>query len=504
MIAFNGKKIQLNKNDSDTDDDNVPDGDEIEVKLIYNQDRTQVFVKGIMWSDPTLEDTDYDGVTDGLECNRFERMDNNFTGKMLGYYNVANADYTFDYRQFFQSKTSYNDAICSASLMLANAIYSDCGFNYDFGVESTSITEIMSYHGFEHVIDYKLAAGYHSNGISVEAYTDDDISEIGIGFHNVTYKGTTKTILGIVIRGTNGTIEEWSSNFDMGDTDAWKSEYHKGFYVTEERIKEFVSQYVAVYLSDAENLTYWITGHSRGAALSNILAARLIDEGNDVFAYTFATPSTTISASKNDSKYGSIFNFANTSDFVTYVPLKEWDFGCYGVTKFLSIEDSDLEAEWSTQTEVSNYNAMNKNVITLATSRIAKSCCASWDEVHDRAGSQNIDDEQYGYISERAKRYCDLPERTSFFGNHKGYKLYPSTAFIFQLGAEMLAGSKEEQNNVKALIPELWNSKYAAVVLLFLGDAVKNSSSFEGMELGQSLIGDGHALATYYVLTHNN
>lgn len=504
MIAFNGTKIQLDKNDTDTDDDGLADSEEVEVELIYNEDGTQVYVKGKMWSDPTLQDTDYDGVKDNLESERTERMDNNFTGKMLGYYDVADADYTFDYRQFFKSKSNYNDAICSASLMLANAIYSDCGFSYDFGQEFTSITEMMEYHGFEKVIDYKLASGYNANGISVEAYTDDDISEIGIGYHEVTYNGTTKTILGIVIRGTNGTIEEWSSNFDMGDTADWESEYHKGFYITEERIKNFVSQYVASYLSEAENLTYWITGHSRGAALSNILAARLIDEGNDVFAYTFATPSTTISDSKNDSKYASIFNFANTSDFVTYVPLKEWSFGCFGVTYSLSIEDSKLEGEWSEQTGVSNYNAMNKNVITLATSRIAKSCCANWDEVHDRAGSQNIDDEQYGYISERAKRYCDLTERTSIFGNHKGYKLYPSTAFIFQLGAEMLAGSTEEQKNVKELIPELWNSKYAAVIILFLGDAVMNSDSFEGMELGQSLVGDGHAPATYYVLTHNN
>lgn len=504
MIAFNGKKIQLDKNDADTDDDNIPDGEEIEVELIYNEDKTQVYVKGKMWSDPTLKDTDYDGVRDDLESERSARMDNNFTGKILGYYDIADADYSFDYRQFFGSNTSYSDSICSASLILANTIYSDCGFSYDFGETFTSITEMMEYHGFANVIDYKLAVGYDTNGISVEAYTDDDISEIGIGYHEVTYNGTTKTILGVVIRGTDGTIEEWSSNFDMGDTDDWESEYHKGFYITEERIKAFVSQYVAVYLSNAENLTYWITGHSRGAALANILAARLIDEGNDVFAYTFATPSTTISDSKNESKYSSIFNFANTSDFVTYVPLKEWSFGCFGVTKALSIEDSKLESEWSKQTGVSEYNAMNKNVITLATSRIAKSCCASWDEVHDRAGSQDIDDEQYGYVPERAKRYCDLTERTSIFGNHKGYKLYPSTAFIFQLGAEMLAGSKTEQDNVKALIPELWNSKYAAVVLLFLGDAVTHKSSFEGMEFGQSLVGDGHAPATYYVLTHNN
>ena len=67
------------------------------------------------------------------------------------------------------------------------------------------------------LFDYKVANGYNKNGISMPAYKDDNVSEIGIGYHTVNYKGKTKTILGVIIRGTNGTIEEWSSNFDMGN-----------------------------------------------------------------------------------------------------------------------------------------------------------------------------------------------------------------------------------------------------------------------------------------------
>ena len=162
-----------------------------------------------------------------------------------------------------------------------------------------------------------------------------------------------------------------------------------------------------------------------------------------------------------------------------------------------------MEEEWSKQTGVKKYNALNMSVITLATNRIARSCCASWDEVYDRAGAQDIDDKQYSYISDRAMRYCDLVERNSILGNHKGWKLYPSTAFVFQLGAEMLGGSPIQQNNVKSLIPEFWNSKYAGVILLFVGDALRNAGSFMDMELGKTLVGDGHAPATYYVLTNS-
>ena len=511
-------KQPLDEKGGNSDEDDILDEDELGEKTVsdvkpyidwvlkkYNipegmyDDPTTVNVYKYK-SNPILADTDFDGVTDDKDS---EPKNGKFKGKLLGYYDVANADYTMDYRDFFNSNDKYSEKLCSSSLTFANTIYNDCGFSYSTsGKKITNIKELMKYHGFESIIDYQLAKGYNENGISVPAYKDDDISEIGIGYHTVNYKGKTKTVLGIVIRGTNGTIEEWSSNFDMGNPAEWKSEYHKGFLKTEERIEYFVNQYVNVFLSDKANLVYWITGHSRGAALANILAAKLVDAGNNVFAYTFATPSTTISSSKNSSKYNCIFNFANTSDFVTYVPLKEWDFGRFGITKNLSIEDASLEKEWCSQTGLSKYNAMNKNVITLATSRIAKSCSKTWDEVYDYAGSQDIDDSQYGCISKRAKRYCRLEERNGIFGGHKGYKLYPTTAFIFQLGAEMLAGSDKEKENVKTIIPELWNSKYTGVIIFFLGDAIGNRDSFKNMELGESLIGDGHAPATYYVLTH--
>ena len=455
-------------------------------------------------SNPILEDTDFDGIRDDKDR---EPRNGAETGVMNGYLPVKSAKYTIDYRNFFQSSSMYSKELCSASLVLANTIYDGSSFQYNkvqkTGASSniSSIKTLMEYHGFDRVINYKLAKGYHSDGIDIDEYADDDISEIGIGYHDVTYRGITKTVVGVVIRGTNGTVEEWSSNFDMGDPDSWKTDYHKGFYITQERIKYFIELYSNRYLSEKENITYWITGHSRGAAISNILAARLIDNGNTVFAYTFATPSTTISSRRDAAAYNSIFNFANTSDFVTYVPLREWNFGRFGITYSLSIENSGLKNTWTAQTGASDYNALNQSLITIATARIAKSCSPTWASVFDFAGAQNINDKQYNAISRRAKRYCSLEER-EFFGFHQGYKLYPSTAFIFQLGAEAISG----QHVDSSLIKELWNSKYTGVILLFLtkdggiSDVIQMWS--EG-RLSESLVGDGHAPATYYVLTHS-
>lgn len=67
-----------------------------------------------------------------------------------------------------------------------------------------------------------------------------------------------------------------------------------------------------------------VTGHSMGAAIANILAARLngiMDPGN-VYAYTFATPRTVNEAVSGNQavNYPNIFNILNSNDVVTFVP----------------------------------------------------------------------------------------------------------------------------------------------------------------------------------------
>lgn len=458
-------------------------------------------------SNPVLEDTDYDGIPDDSDP---DPRNNTRSGQMYGYYGVDNAKYTMDFRNFSGNLTAYNRELSLASLVFANAVYGE-GFN-GTDQNTPNITELLEYHGFEHVIDYSLAKPLdeevRSDFPSVHPYTDDDISEIGIGYHDYEYEGRITRVVAVIVRGTDGSIEEWSSNFDMGDPDAWHSNHHKGFYTTEERIKEFVEEYADVYGVErgANNVIYWITGHSRGAALSNLLAARLIDSGKTVVAYTFATPSTTIDSNKNSSKYNSIFNFANTSDVIAYVPLSQWGFGRYGITKEVSIEDSNLESEWCSTTGQDVYNALNSNLITIAMNRIYNSCSKSWDEVFDRAGKQRINEEQYECISNRARKYCDLKYHDYWLSDDL-YELYPSTAFVFQLGAEMLAGNDVEKSNALTLIKELWNSKYMVVLLGLFGDAVGNMGTVIDHwpdDFAESLVGDGHAPATYYVLVQHS
>ncbi len=493
MVMFNGVSLELNKDNPDTDHDGVLDGAEVcELNYKYNADKTQVIVTGKVKSNPSVQDTDYDGRKDDIDKVPLSGL---FKGTMFGYYDVKDAQYIMDFREFFENGENYDSAISSSSLTFANAIYKEGAFEYALGADGkvSNIEDMLKFHGFENVVDYKLS----------DDYSDDNISEIGLGVHEVSYNGQTKKILAVVVRGTNGTIEEWSSNFDMGDPDSWNSEYHKGFYLTEERILSYVNDYVANNIQDTSNLTYWITGHSRGAALSNILAAKLLDEGKEVFAYTFATPSTTISSSRKDEKYNSIFNIVNPRDVVAYVPLSQWGFGKFGKDITLDIGSLGLDAKWCERTGQSNYNALEKGLLDLALSRIVSDCASSWDEVFDYAGSQNISDEQYDMISSRAKRFCKIEERKFLF-MHAGYKVYPSLAFFLQLASEGLAGSEKEKENVKKIIGEFWNSKCAGAIISILFDIGFDKSVALPEQLGEFLVGDGHAPATYYVLINDS
>ena len=437
------------------------------------------------FSDPTKKDTDYDGIND---YDDELPLSNTFLGKINSYYDSSDVKYVFDLRNFLKKPDKYNNELSATSLIFSNTIYNSWGFSYNKGYNGdiSDIEQLLSLHGFKETSKYNVESD------------DDNVSEICVGYQNITSNGKSITVIAVVIRGTNG-IREWSSNVDMGNPDSWDKDIHKGFYNTEQKIKEYLVKYVEDNKDKFHtNVAYWITGHSRGAALANVLSADLINENQTVFGYTFAAPNTTIASDKNSSKYNSVFNIKNKSDIITYLPLAEWGFGTYGINIEKDIQDSKFKKTWCNYTGRSTYNAFSEEVIEKATNRINKSCASSWEEAYEFAGKQNISDSQYEMISERAKRYCKIEERTKLFsGEHKGYALYPTTMFVFQLGIEIYAGNKEEKNNAKELLEELVNSKYSVALVILLGEAYLSGLPDT---IDESVIGDGHAPISYFVL----
>jgi len=297
-------------------------------------------------SNPALPDTDYDGIPDADDT---EPMNNRFSGKIIGYddngdisfYNEGkDIEFTVDYREFFADNTSYNQTIGTMSALYTTDAYVDdpeipTDSNRDVNVnglleEVHSPSELLSVFGFEDAVCVPIGK------------QDNDRTDITLGHVSVSHDSKNAEIILVVVRGTNGTFEEWSGNFDVGaDTDAYYSlsgehpewinkNNHKGFDVTARRVEAAINSYVTenVPVSEGTELIYWITGHSRGGAIANILGTIFEDTGHKTFVYTFASPTTT-SGSPGD--YKTIFNVINGDDIITMLPLHDmWGFSRYG------------------------------------------------------------------------------------------------------------------------------------------------------------------------------
>ena len=75
-------------------------------------------------------------------------------------------------------------------------------------------------------------------------------------------------------------------------------------------------------MSDS-HIRYVITGHSRGAAVGNLVEADIIKNyraASRVFGYNYACPNTATHGTYDDIYCPTVFNFWNVNDIVPYVP----------------------------------------------------------------------------------------------------------------------------------------------------------------------------------------
>lgn len=143
------------------------------------------------------------------------------------------------------------------------------------------------------------------------------------------------TLIAVAISGA-GYKREWMSNFAVGI-----DETHSGFRNAAATVFGRLMAYVEKYGIDGR-IKVWTTGFSRAAATANLVAARALQssrfEDNDVFAYTFGTPSTT----KTPVAYPQIFNICNSFDPVPFVPFANWGYGKHGITYYLPAAEVDI------------------------------------------------------------------------------------------------------------------------------------------------------------------
>lgn len=152
---------------------------------------------------------------------------------------------------------------------------------------------------------------------------------------------TAKTIVFVVIRGTPLNANEWVSNLAISDTTKTNTIIHEGFLKTTSQVQSALSEYLNEKKIDPGTASFLITGHSRGAAVANLLGSRLIGDKSfkksKLFVYTFASPNVSQDENVNNSRYGFIWNIVNGEDIVPTVPpcRGSWKFKKYGNTRVI-------------------------------------------------------------------------------------------------------------------------------------------------------------------------
>lgn len=305
-------------------------------------------------SSPVEVDTDYDGIADDVDT---APKNNTFAATMTYNSNgdTCNIEFNVDYSLLFEDNTVYQKDLSVFSIVYASEMYSDVSLAMTSGVTGGDgkPATFGKLFGLQDVEDIKIKAANYTED-------KDDLTEFAVGHRTVFYKGYEKEVIVLAVRGTNASNAEWSSNFDVGaDTPEYYAAMgsshpdwvnkgnHKGFDVAMNRVLTKFYDYVDRHGLDELNRdkAILITGHSRGAAIANLLGAHFEDSADyESFTYTFASPFCT--TDENAANYKTIFNVANEDDLIAYLPLEVWGFKKYGVTKSISIVESYEDEDW--------------------------------------------------------------------------------------------------------------------------------------------------------------
>ncbi len=217
---------------------------------------------------------------------------------------------------FAQDAAVYQQDLALSSMALSGAAYGWGGQDVQDALEALGFEEIASCH-------YRLL--YDTGGRAAYTFGRKAVKNA---------EGKTAQLIAVVVRGT-GDYTEWASNLDVG-----AQADHKGFTTATDELQKNLEKYLNG-IAEKEQIKFLVTGHSRGGAVANLLAARLSARGRAVYAYTFAAPA--VSTEAKEEGYENIFNIVNSDDLVTRVPLEVWGYRRYGVDLPLPTGSRDKE-----------------------------------------------------------------------------------------------------------------------------------------------------------------
>lgn len=263
------------------------------------------------------------------------------------------ATYFYDDAYFYNSSYTYNENLATMSLCLAMSAFGSNEKKYS--CKSDNVKDLLEQIGFS-----KFDTNYWD---TVKPTTDS----IGVVAANKQINVDNKpyTLIAVAIRGA-GYEQEWASNLTVGE-----SGMHQGFNQAKNSVLSFIKQYIDQNRISGD-IKLWITGYSRAAATTNLVAGA-IDDGEtfgncsldfkNLYAYDFETPMGTIAAdAQKRSIYKNIFNIVNPSDPVPKVAPSEFNFTRYGTDKILPAPELDDNYLAKQPKMLNKYDALDSTV----------------------------------------------------------------------------------------------------------------------------------------------
>lgn len=166
--------------------------------------------------------------------------------------------------------------------------------------------------------------GFKDNDITCHYNKGDWDSQISYSFGKKTMSNGETLVL-VTVRGSSTKLD-WLSNCALGSQIAGGS-WHAGF---ESAVNEVYSSLTSFMGGNLNNAAYVVTGHSRGAAVANLLEIKLFEAkvaSAKVYGYNFACPDVARALPTMWNwlgEHNNMFNIGNAPDPVTMVP------GAYG------------------------------------------------------------------------------------------------------------------------------------------------------------------------------
>lgn len=270
------------------------------------------------------------------------------------------SDLVWDDSWFFGDPTQYNHELARAALTLSTLAYSESAYYQDADNNLPYMENAMHELGFFEVSteSYKYRSQVVDELLDVVTQQSDGIAYTLARKQVMDQDGNERELIAVAIRGSYGS--EWLSNFNLTDAQASsaaaslaaeREDDHSGYLTAAAEIADELGLWRREAYARGHEVSILLCGHSRGGAAAGVLAAMLDDQqnqalaGDRIYAYTFASPRTTVSADNSAPRYNNIFNILNPADPVTKLPLEAWGYQRYGVDIWLpSVDQEDFEA----------------------------------------------------------------------------------------------------------------------------------------------------------------